>query len=116
MKLLVDEDTQARRLIDLLKAAGHNVASVGDLGLNGVPDADVFATAQKLSRAVLTHNCLDFVALAEAAVHHFGVLGVYREADPKRCMAYPDIVQAIANLVSSGTSIPDEFHVLNQWR
>lgn len=116
MKLLVDEDTQARRLIDLLKEAGHDVVSIADLDLNGVPDADVFASAQSLSRLVITHNCADFLALADEADHHCGVLGIYRDADPRRCMTYSDIVRAIAKLENSGTLIPDAFHILNLWQ
>lgn len=46
MKLLVDEDTQARRLLDALCHAGHDVLSVAELGCNVLPDAQVFAHTQ----------------------------------------------------------------------
>lgn len=32
MKLLVDEDTQAHRLLAMLRQAGHDIVCVADLG------------------------------------------------------------------------------------
>lgn len=60
MKLLVDEDSQARRLLDAPRHAGHDVLSVAELGCNGLPDAQVFAQAQAQGRTLLTHNVADF--------------------------------------------------------
>ena len=39
MRLLVDEDSQAQRLLDALRQAGHDVLSVAEAGCNGLLDA-----------------------------------------------------------------------------
>ncbi len=88
MKLLVDEDSQARRLLDALRHAGHDVLSVAELGCNGLPDAQVFAQAQAQGRTLLTHNVADFLALAQQA----------------------------GALQAAGLPVQGQFHILNHWR
>ena len=41
MRLLLDEDTQARRLVGLLRARGHDVLTVGEADGIGAPDSAV---------------------------------------------------------------------------
>lgn len=116
MKLLVDEDTQARRLLDALRHAGHDVASVAELGGNGLPDAQVFALAQDQQRALLTHNVADFLALAQQAEGHAGVLAIFRDGNPRNTMGYEQIVRAIGALQAAGLPVQGQFHILNHWR
>lgn len=116
MKLLVDEDTQARRLLDALRHAAHDVGSVAELGCNGLPDAQVFAQAQSLGRALLTHNVADFLTLARQAETHAGVLAIFRDGNPRHTMNNEQIVRAIAALQAAGLPIEDQFHILNHWR
>jgi predicted nuclease of predicted toxin-antitoxin system len=116
MKLLVDEDSQARRLLDALRHAGHDVHSVAELGRNGLPDAQVFAQAQRLGRALLTHNVADFLALARQAERHAGVLAVFRDGNPRNTMGYQQIVRAIGALEAAGLPVQGQFHILNHWR
>ncbi|MFT3717910.1 DUF5615 family PIN-like protein [Pseudorhodoferax sp.] len=117
MKLLVDEDSQARRLLDALRHAGHDVASVAELGCNGLPDAEVFARAQSEGRALLTHNVADFLALArQAGGEHAGVLAVFRDGNPRNTMGHEQIVRAIGALQAAGLPVQGQFHVLNHWR
>lgn len=116
MKLLLDEDSQAHRLINALRLAGHDVLSVADLDSNGFPDAQIFAKAQNLGRAVLTHNVADFLVLARQAGKHEGVLAVFRDGKPRNTMSYEQIVGAIAALEASGLSVQNHVHILNHWR
>jgi hypothetical protein len=57
---LVDEDSQARAQLKLLRADGHDVVAIGELNKNGTPDREVFDLAQSLQRVLLTHNAEDF--------------------------------------------------------
>ncbi len=116
MKLLVDEDSQARRLLDALRHAGHDVLSVAELGCNGLPDAQVFAQAQSQGRALLTHNVADFLALAQQAGEHAGVLAIFRDGNPRNTMDYEQIVRAIGALDAAGLPVQGQFHILNHWR
>lgn len=38
MRILVDEDSQARAQLNLLRADGHDVAAMGELAKNGTPE------------------------------------------------------------------------------
>ncbi|MDR1708575.1 MAG: DUF5615 family PIN-like protein [Candidatus Accumulibacter sp.] len=116
MKLLVDEDSQSRRQMEALRAAGHDAVSVAGLDRNGAPDSEVFALAQTLGRTLLTHNVGDFLELARKAGHHAGVLAVFRDGNPRHTMSHGEIVQAIAALEAAGIPVQNQFHVLNHWR
>lgn len=115
LPLLLDEDTQAKQLILLLKEAGHDVQTVGEAGLNDQSDTAVLDCARKEGRIVLTRNCGDFQALHRAGPAHPGILGVFQYNNPEKDLRYADIVQAIANLEASGWAFGGEFVVLNQW-
>lgn len=70
MRLLLDEMYPAT-LAEQLRARGHDVVSVHDAGyhhLEGVPDAEVFATAIADDRALLTENVADFRRLETDAL------------------------------------------------
>lgn len=116
MRLLVDEDTQAKTLVRLLVEAGHDVLTVEAVGMNGQPDALVLERAAREARTLLTRNCGDFLALHAANPAHAGVLAVYQDGDPTRCMSYREIVSAIANVENSGVDPSGEFIALNAWR
>lgn len=116
MRLLVDEDSQARTLVRLLVEAGHDVLTVEAAGLNAMADREVLARAVHEQRALLTRNCGDFLALHGEAPDHRGILAIYQDSDPAKNMSYPDIVRALANLTASGMSLSREFIVVNAWR
>lgn len=90
MKLLVDEDSQARRLLD--------------------------AQAQNQGRALLTHNVADFLALAQQAGADAGVLAIFRDGNPRNTMSHEQIVRAIGALQATGLPVQGQFHILNHWR
>jgi predicted nuclease of predicted toxin-antitoxin system len=83
LKLLVDEDSQGKLLVNLLKRSGHNVKTVNEAGFRTAADADIFDYAIAERRTLLTQNCSDFAELAVAMVegggHHSGVLLIYKE-------------------------------------
>jgi Domain of unknown function (DUF5615) len=66
----VDEDSQARAQLNVLRGDGHDVVAIGELDKNGTPDPEVFELAQLLERALLTHNTEDFHQLHQERPHH----------------------------------------------
>ena len=113
LRLLLDEDIKSKRLVRLLKEAGHDVVTTVDVGLDGQSDPTVLASAAKLGRTVLTYNCDDFRALHASAIAHAGILVVYQE--PGKSMSYQEMLSAIENLEHSGISLQGSLFALNQW-
>lgn len=115
LRLLVDEDTQAHRLVEMLRAEAHDVLTVSEASLTAKPDRTVLNFARSQQRVVLTRNCDDFLILHEAEPAHSGILAVYQDAALKKAMNYAAIVKAIANLESTRLPLAGEFIVLNQY-
>lgn len=116
MRILVDEDSQARSQLNILRGDGHDVIAIGELDKNGTPDPEVFDLAQSLQRVLLTHNTEDFHELHQQRPGHHGIMAVHRDADPRKNMNHAQISVAIRRLGSSGMTIAGHFHVLNHWR
>lgn len=116
MKLLLDEDSEAKALIQRLLDAGHDVATIGQLGQRGEPDATVLNLAKHAERVLLTRNCSDFKRLHDADSNHAGILAVYHERDPRKDMSYSEIAHAIDTLQQVGAPLLGAFICLNQWR
>ena len=87
LRLLLDEDSQARRLIELLGARGHEVATVGESNQGGAPDSAVLNIAAGMGRVLLTRNCADYLALHEHGAIHCGILCVYQDSNPAKAMS-----------------------------
>lgn len=115
LRLLVDEDTQAHLLVEMLRAGGHDVLTVSEADLTAKLDQTVLNFARSQQRVLLTRNCDDFSRLHEANPNHSGILAVYQDADLKKAMNYAAIVRAIANLESTGLPLSGQFIVLNQY-
>ncbi|GMU53041.1 MAG: hypothetical protein AMXMBFR33_21870 [Candidatus Xenobia bacterium] len=115
LRLLLDEDTQARRLVEILRLAGHDVLTVNEASLQGQPDAVVLERARAEKRVLLTNNCDDFRLLHESDPSHPGILAVFQDSDPSKNMAYEAVARALANLEASGLATACEFVVLNAW-
>ncbi len=69
---LVDENT-SRTLVSALRNAGYLVEHVYDAGLQGHPDADVYAYAQAHQRIIITID-LDFANITHYPPPHFGII------------------------------------------
>jgi predicted nuclease of predicted toxin-antitoxin system len=116
LKILVDEDSQARAQLKILRGDGHDVVAIGELDKNGTPDPEVFDLAQMLERVLLTHNTDDFLELHRERPSHRGIIAVYRGSEPRKNMNHAQIAAAIRRLETSGVAIASDFHVLNLWR
>jgi predicted nuclease of predicted toxin-antitoxin system len=115
LHLLLDEDSQAKYLVNLLHTVGHDVITVNEAGLGGRLDATVLDYARQQMRVLLTRNCDDFEELHQAKPTHPGILAVYQNSDSLKNMSYQSIVGAISNLEAVGYAIENQFIVLNQW-
>jgi predicted nuclease of predicted toxin-antitoxin system len=113
--MLLDEDSQAKYLVNLLQVAGHDVTTVNAAGLMNRSDTVVLDHARQDERVLLTRNCNDFQELHQANPSHPGILAVYQDSDPSKNMNYQTIVKAIANLEVAEYPLKNQFVVLNQW-
>ena len=113
--MLLDEDSQAKYLVNLLQAAGHDVITVNTAGLMNRSDSVVLDYARQDLRSLLTRNCNDFQELHQANPVHPGILAVYQDSDPSKNMSYQAIVKAIANLEPAEYPIENQFVILNNW-
>ncbi len=113
--MLLDEDSQAKYLVNLLQSAGHDVVTVKAINLTNRPDSVVLDFARQDERILLTRNCNDFQELHQLNSVHSGILAVYQDADPAKNMSYQEIVKAIANLETAEYILQSQFVVLNQW-
>ena len=115
LRLLVDEDSQSKALVSLLREQGHEVVTVSEACLLGARDASVFDFAVREKRVILTHNCTDFRRLHNANSFHHGIICTYEYNRSSKNMSYAQVVHAIANLENSGCVIAGEFIALNVW-
>ncbi len=115
LRLLLDEDSQARRLIELLRARGHDVLTVSESDQAGAPDSAVLNIAAGTGRILLTRNCADYLVLHERGITHGGILCVYQDSNLAKAMSYEDIASALMNLERSEVRLEGVFLALNAW-
>lgn len=119
LKLLLDECILDKRLEQKLRAAGHDILSVVDVGLVRKPDHAVFEAAVLADRMIITSNCADFIELALSKLAkkkpHPGVLLVYKHNILAKEMSHDEIINAIANLEKIGTPLQNTCHKLNDY-
>ncbi len=116
MKLLLDEDSQGRAFVRLMRDAGHDVQTVTEAGLSGSPDSGVLDYARKQGRTLLTRNGRDFLALHQGDSSHPGILIEFQDADPGKNMTYGQIVGAIGSIQASGLELAGQCLAVNPWR
>ena len=106
MNLCLDDDTADRRLISLLRNAGHRVTVPGDVDLIGTTDARHIIHAIREQQVLITRNHDDFLDLHEviqaSGGRHHGMLIIRSDNDPKRDMTPRGIVTAIGKLEAQG--------------
>ena len=115
LRLLIDEDSQAKRLVDLLRQAGYDVVTINELELSGSDDTVVLDYARKQERVLLTQNCRDFEVLHTLNSNHPGILAIYQDNYSSKNMLFKDIVKAISNLEAAEISLANQFICLNHW-
>ena len=111
----MDEDSQDKILVRLLRRAGHDVITVNEVSLTGQQDPVVLDYARQTQRLLFTFNCDDFQALHDANPNHPGILVVYHNDDFSKDMGFKAIVRAIANLENANIPLANQFISLNQW-
>lgn len=120
MKLYLDDDSVAAKLVALLRHAGHDVQIPADVGIAGEDDPVHLTYAVLQDRVLLSHNYRDFEQLHDLVMavqgHHPGILVVRKDNDPKKDLNPPGIVRALAKLLASGIPVADAYHILNHWR
>jgi len=115
LRILLDEDSQAKYLVNLLEIEGHDVLTVNLAGLVNSTDVMVLSYAINNKRVLLTRNCEDFQELHQENPIHSGILAIYQNSDFSKNMTYQMIVMAIRNLETSEYLLENQFVVLNQW-
>ncbi|MGB5596655.1 MAG: DUF5615 family PIN-like protein [Crocosphaera sp.] len=115
LRLLLDEDCQAKILVRMLENMNHDVKTVNEVGLQGLADNLVFDYARQNDCVLVTYNCDDYEKLHEINENHSGILGIYKNNNPARDMNYKSIVQAIANLEAASIPLANQFISLNHW-
>ena len=115
LQLLIDEDSQDKVLVKLLRKAGHDVVTVNEAGLMSQPDLVVFNYAAENNRVILTLNCSDFEVLHEENPSHSGILAVYKNDNYTKDMNFKEIVKATSNLEAASIPLANQFISLNQW-
>ena len=115
LRLLIDEDSQAQPLVNLLRKVGHDIVTVNEASLMSHPDSDILDYARQSNRIVLTRNCRDFEALHQVNSNHPGIFVIYRDAIVTKRMSRKDIVQAITNIETAQFPLANQFIILNEW-
>ena len=115
LRLLLDEDSQAKHLVTILEEAGHEVITINEVGLAGSSDDIVLDYARGKNLILLTQNCDDFEELHYISSNHSGILAVYNNADRAKNMSFQMIVKAIANLEAACIPLDNQFISLNHW-
>jgi hypothetical protein len=120
MRLYLDDDMDANELIGLLEHAGHEVVSPRTVAMRGAEDEAHLRYAAAEQYVLLTANVRDFLLLhqrwQEEGQSHAGILGLYRENNPRRDLTYGQIARAVSHLENVGLSLQNTFHNLNMWR
>jgi hypothetical protein len=120
MRIYLDDDISAPRLVTVLRGAGHDVQIPVDVNLVGDRDPVHFRHAIREGRVLMSRNYWDFELLhhlvKEARGFHPGILIVRRDDAQKRNLTEHDIARAIRNLTSAGIPVADEYIVLNPWQ
>lgn len=83
MAALYADENFSFRVVDELRAGGHDVLTARDDGRANlrIPDPVVLARATELGRAVITFDRTDYVALHRHDPAHAGIVAVSRDDD-----------------------------------
>ena len=94
MRVIVDEDLASKTFLGALRRRlGDDAVAVLEKGLS---DAEVWQTAQRERRAIVTQNAKDFAPMAAADETHGGLLLVSRHADRAKDLTTTAVVDRLA--------------------
>ncbi len=120
MRIYLDDDSVGNTLVRQLRQSGNDVRLPIEIGLAGAHDATHLQFAIKESRTLLSRNHDDFEAIhnlvMEVHGHHFGILMVRFDNNPKRDLDARGIVRAVRRLQAANIPVANQFLFLNQWR
>jgi predicted nuclease of predicted toxin-antitoxin system len=101
VRLLLDEDSGARSLLNALRSQGHDVERVVDIPTlgPGATDDAVFQYAVADNRVLISKNGADFIEIATrpGAPQHPGIFVVHYAEDGS-ALPVATIVRAVANI------------------
>ncbi len=83
MALLYANENFPRKVVELLRAAGHDVLTTFEAGnaAQAISDSAVLGYAAQSNRAVLTLNRSDFIRLHRQSSKHAGIIICTQDAD-----------------------------------
>jgi len=116
LKIYLDDCAYDKRLVQLLRQAGHEVTTPVEAGTLGQHDNKHLNYAIYNKKILLTKNPPDFLALHEELKNHCGIIAIYQDNDVSKDMTNTEIVKAISNLIKAQVPIINCFHILNNWR
>ncbi len=94
MRFLADMGISPK-VVDLLRAHGHDALHLYDQGLGQLPDADVLDKARQEGRILLTHD-LDFADLVALGQSGSPSVVIFRLRDMRPCNVYRHLQAIIA--------------------
>ena len=106
MKLLLEEMLSAG-IAEQLRVRGHDVHAINeDTELRGLSDPEVFARSQQESRAIVTYNREDFLALdreySSRRREHHGIVILHPRRFPQGEQSVGAIVRSLSSLIAAG--------------
>jgi len=94
-----------RPLVERLRALGHDVVTVAELGKSQCPDHEVLRDATADGRVVVTHNRKDFEKLHRASNAHSGIVSATRDDGNEDALAARIDTALAANPAPAGQHI-----------
>ena len=81
-ELYADEDFPFP-VVERLRLLGHDILTAFEAGRanQAITDADQFAFATNLGRAILTRNRKDYIFLHRRSTHHAGIISITDDSD-----------------------------------
>lgn len=98
MKIYLDDNLDNDELIGVLTTNGFDVISPRSIRMRHKSDLDHMRCAIVNGAILLTYNYYDFYQLHKKSKPHFGIVVIYQYNNPKKDMAFYNIVRALKNL------------------
>ena len=113
MRLVLDENTGARSLVERLRRVGYDVVTSAQLVGLGARDENVAGAAVAQCRALVTRDCDDFRLLYSKLGEHPGLLLIY--GFEKKTTATDSLVSALNNVANIYPTLDNLVLTLNDF-